>query len=192
MASPSRHIAGMRLLRLLLPVLAICFLGFGQKRTGVTVRFFAEANSRDGSSFATPYKATNPPRDIYLQKVPAIHEGQINGIFPFRASDGSWGCAFRLDHDGRINLEVVSTDSRGNALVGFIGTPRGTHPVVEMIIDKTVRDGIIQIPRGLTDMEMAVLGKQFKAFGGETPPKLASEKRGWFGKKKRDAEAAPQ
>jgi hypothetical protein len=155
------------------------------------VRFFAEANSRDGSSFATPFKATNPPRDIYLQKIPAIHEGQINEIFPFRASDGTWGCAFKLDNDGRINLEVVSTERRGKALVGFIGTVRGNHPAVEMIIDQTVRDGIITIPRGLTDLEMAMLGKQFKRFGGEEPPRLQPEKRGWFGKKITPAPGAP-
>ncbi len=175
----------MRLLRLLLlPALAVCFLGFGKKDSQITVRFFAEANARDGNSFATPYKASNPPREIYLQKVPAVHEGQIDGIFPFRASDGSWGCAFRLDHDGRINLEVVSTESRGNALVGFVGTARGSHPAVEMIIDQTVRDGIITIPRGLTDMEVGMLAKEFKTFGGEKPPKVSAPKRGWFGKKK--------
>jgi hypothetical protein len=174
----------MRFLRLLLPALAICFLAMGEKKNQLSVRFFAEANSRDGSAFSTPYKASNPPRDIYLQKIPTIHEGQIKEIFPFRASDGTWGCAFKLDNDGRINLEVVSTDSRGNALVGFIGTAHGNHAAVEMIIDKTVRDGIITIPRGLTDMEMALLGKQFKRFGGEEPPKLQQEKRGLFGKKK--------
>ena len=183
----------MRFLRLLIPVLAVCFLAFGEKPPKVTVRFYAEANARDGSSFSTPFKATNPPRDIYLQKVPAIHERQIIGIFPFRAADDTWGCAFKLDNDGRINLEVVSTERRGNALVGFIGTARGTHPAVEMIIDKTVRDGIIQIPRGLTDMEMAVLGKQFKQIGGETPPKMTRERRGLLAKKEKPAPAvAPQ
>jgi hypothetical protein len=180
----------MRFLRLFVPALAVCFLAMGERPPQVTVRFFAEANARDGSSFSTPFKASNPPRDIFLQKIPTIHEGNIAGIFPFRAADGTWGCAFKLDNKGRIDLEVVSTDHRGSALVGVIGTARGTHPAVEMVIDKTVRDGIIQIPRGLTDMEMAVLGKQFKQIGGETPPKLQPAKRGWFGKKEKPAPAA--
>lgn len=179
----------MRILRLLFPAVAVCFLAFGEKPPTVTVRFFAEANSRDGRSFATPFQAKNPPREIYLQKVPTIHERQIDGIFPFRADDGTWGCAFKLDNDGRINLEVTSTDHRGSAFVGFIGTARGSHPAVEMIIDKTVRDGVITIPRGLTDMEMAALGRQFKRIGGEEPPSSKPEKRGWFGKKEK---AAPE
>jgi hypothetical protein len=164
----------------------------GSKPPKITVRFFAEANARDGGSFASPYKMTNPPGDIYLQKVPAIHEKQISSIFPFRAADGSWGCAFRLDNDGRINLEVVSNERRGKALIGFIGTSRGTHPAVEMIIDRNVPDGVISIPRGLTDMEISVLAKEFKVSGGERPPSFKEPSRGWNPfKKKPAAEPAP-
>ncbi|HEV7868926.1 MAG TPA: hypothetical protein VGO90_14660 [Chthoniobacteraceae bacterium] len=130
-------------------------------------------------------KLKNPPREAFLQKVPSVHERQIDAIYPFRADDGTWGCAFKLDHDGRINLEVVSTDHRGKALVGFIGTKKGTHPVVEMIIDRTVTDGVIQMPRGLTDMEITVLRSQFKVLGGDTSEKPAKASRSWnpFGKK---------
>lgn len=182
----------MRPLRLLLPALALCFLAMGSKQPKITVRFFAEANARDGSSFATPYKMTNPPGDVFLQKVPAIHERQISAIHPFRAADGTWGCGLRLDHDGRINLEVVSTERRGKALVGFVGTARGAHMVVEMIIDRTVNDGVIVIPRGLTDMEISVLAKEFKVSGGERPPSFKAPSKGWNPFKKKPApEPAP-
>ncbi|HEX8295943.1 MAG TPA: hypothetical protein VF593_06555 [Chthoniobacteraceae bacterium] len=185
----------MRFVRLLLPILAVCSLGMGGRPPAVTVRFFCEANARDGSAFSTPYKLTNPPREAFLQKVPSVHEGQIKEVFPFRAPDGSWGCAFRLDNDGRINLEVVSTDHRGSALVGFVGTKRGNHPVVEMIIDRTVADGVISVPRGLTDLEIVALSKQFKVLGDRSQlpnVKLPSEKRkgGIFRKKEPTAPAA--
>ncbi len=170
----------MRVLPLLLPVLALCCLGMAERPPTVTVRFYAEANSRDGAAFSTPIKLGNPPRDAFLEKVAMIHERQIRSIYPFRAPDGSWGCAFKLDNDGRINLEVVSTQRRGTILVGFLGTKKGSHRVADMIIDRTVSDGIISMPKGLTDLEIAVLSKQFKVLGGENAvPKLKPEKRGW-------------
>lgn len=177
----------MRVFRLLLlPAIALCFLGMAERPPTVTVRFFAEANARDGASFSTPIKLGNPPRDAFLEKVATIHERQIKAIYPFKAPDGTWGCAFKLDNDGRINLEVVSTQRRGTFLVGFIGTKKGSHRVADMIIDRTVSDGIISVPKGLTDLEVAVLSEQFKTLGGESPvPKLKTAKRSWnpFAKK---------
>jgi hypothetical protein len=158
----------------------------GEHVPKISVRFFCEANARDGTAFSTPVKLGNPPRDAFLQKVPSIHEKQIKAIYPFKAADGTWGCAFRLDNDGRINLEVVSTDHRGSMLVGFLGTKKGNHRVVEMVIDRTVSDGIISIPRGLTDLEMAVLRSQFKVLGGDTGPKPQVEHRMWNPFRKRE------
>ncbi len=181
----------MRVLRLLLPAIALACLGMAERPPTVTVRFHAEANSRDGESFATPIKLGNPPRDAFLEKVAMIHERQIRAIYPFKAPDGSWGCAFKLDHDGRLNLEVVSTQRRGTLLIGFLGTKKGSHRMVDMIIDRTVTDGIISVPKGLTDMEIAVLSKQFKVLGGgSNMPKLKTEKRNWNPFRKKEAAPA--
>ena len=103
----------MRASRLLLTAIALCGLAMGERPKEISVRFFSEANARDTSAFATPIKLGNPPRDAFLQKVPAINERQIRAIYPFRTQDGTWGCAFKLDHDGRLALEVVSTEQRG-------------------------------------------------------------------------------
>lgn len=170
----------MRLLRFLLPALALCCLGMAERPPTVTVRFYAEANARDGAAFSTPIKIGNPPRDAFLEKMATIHERQIRSIYPFKAPDGTWGCAFKLDNGGRINLEVVSTERRGSILIGFLGTKKGSHRMVDMIIDRTVSDGVISVPKGLTDMEIAVLSKQFKVLGGDAAiPKLKMEKRSW-------------
>lgn len=174
----------MRFLRLLLPAVALCCLGMAERPPTITVRFFAEANARDGAAFATPIKLGN--RDAFLEKVATIHERQIKAIYPFKAPDETWGCAFKLDHSGRLNLEVVSTERRGSMLVGFLGTKKGNHRMADMVIDRTVSDGIISVPRGLTDLEIAVLSKQFKVLGGASAvPKLKPAKRSWnpFGKK---------
>lgn len=159
----------------------------------VTVRFYAEANARDTDTFSTPIKIGNPPHDGFLEKMAAVHERQIRAIYPFRAPDGTWGCTFKLDNDGRLGLEVISTSRRGAILVGFLGTKKGSHRVVDMVIDRPVLDGVITMPKGLTDMEIAVLSKQFKVLGnnGEVP-KLKMEKRSWnpFRKKAPAAEPA--
>jgi hypothetical protein len=37
--------------------------------------------------------------------------------------------------------------------------------VIDMLIDKPVRDGIITIPRGMTELEMTALTKEFPVIG---------------------------
>lgn len=152
------------LLRLLPAMVACLFLGMAKKPL-ITVRFYAEANKLDTDRFAKPFTFRNPPREGYVENVPTIHEKFIKAIYPFQARDGTWGCAFQLDGSGRINLEVVSTERRGTMLVAFIGTKGGVHQVVELLIDKPIRDGIISIPSGLTELEIAALTKQWPVLG---------------------------
>ncbi len=151
-------------LLLLCAVLACLFTGMAKKPT-ITVRFFAEANKLDSERFAKPLTFRNPPREGYIENVPTLHEKFIKAVYPFQASDGTWGCAFQLDNSGRINLEVVSTERRGTSLVAFVGTKLGAHQVVELLIDKPIRDGIISIPHGLTELEVAAITKEWPVIG---------------------------
>ena len=148
----------------LLPLLALAWLGMA-KPPAVTVRVFAEANEHDTNRFAAPVALKNPPRQAFIEKMPSLNERYIAAIYPFQADDGTWGCAFKLDAKGRIDLEVVSTERRGSSLVVFVGTKKGTHQVVDMVIDRRVTDGIISVPRGLTEMEIAALTREFKVMG---------------------------
>lgn len=152
-------------LRLLLPVFALCFVAGAKKTPEITVRFHAEANRLDGERFATPVQLKFPPRQTYIERVPSISERQIKAIYPFQAPDGSRGCAFMLDNSGRLNLEVISTERRGSSIVAFVSTKNGTHQVIDMQIDKIITDGIISIPSGLTDLEIAALQKAFPTIG---------------------------
>jgi len=156
---------------LLLPAIAgLMLLGMAEK-VPVTVRFYAEANAQDTDRFAMPIQFKNPPRGGFIEKIPTIHERLIRAIYPFQAPDGSWGCAFKLDDNGRINLEVMSTNLRGHSVVAFVGTKAGTHQVIDMQIDKPIRDGIISIPSGLTESEIAVLTHEYPIIGQQKKKK---------------------
>lgn len=133
----------------------------------VSVRFYTETNAQIGSTFAMPARLDNMQRDAHLNRVPEFSELQITAIFPFPATDGTWGCAFRLSEQGRIRLETLSTESRGTALVVIIGTKKGQHQVTDMMIDRPVTDGVITVPKGITDIEIAVMRQQFKVLGVE-------------------------
>ena len=150
--------------RLFPVLLALACLAMA-KKPSVTVRFYAEANARDGEPFSKPITLHYPERQAYIERVPSISEQSIKAMYPFQATDGSWGAAFLLDPKGRIDLEAVSTERKGSSMVIFVVTPKGIHQVIDMIIDRPVRDGIITIPRGLTELEVAALTKEYPIMG---------------------------
>ena len=154
----------MRIAPFFLIALALGTLGFVKKKA-ITVRFHIEANERDGQPFAMPVKFHNPPRDGFMTQIPAISERNISAIFAFPAPDGTLGCAFKLDNFGRTALEEMSLSNRGSSVVAFVGTKTGTHQVIDMVVDKVIRDGIISIPSGLTQLEIIALEKEFKVMG---------------------------
>src|SRR5947207_3433055 len=104
-------------------VFAMCASAFGMsQQPKVSIRFHAEANPSDGPSFVMPAKLQNLRRDASLARVPAIYEKQIKAIYPFPANDGSWGCVFQLDAQGRIRLETMSSEQLHTALVLYVST----------------------------------------------------------------------
>ena len=152
---------------LFIALLAVAGLAMSRREFAVNVRFFAEANKADTERFASPIELKNPPRSAFIEKIPSISERNVKAIYPFRAPDGTLGCAFQLDESGRINLEVLSTERRGTSLVAFVGTKQGTHQAVDMIIDRPVKDGIVTIQRGLTEAEVEAMRKQWPAIAGK-------------------------
>ena len=135
------------------------------KKPEITVRFHSEADKNDSDTFSIPVNLIYQRRQAYLSKIADISERMIEKILPFPAKDGTWGCVIKLNPQGRIRLENMSGQIRGSALVVFISTQAGNHQVVDMIIDRIVTDGIITIPRGLTEFEVVLLKKKFKILG---------------------------
>lgn len=160
----------------LLVLAAVSSLGMSSTPK-VTVRFHSEANRNDTSSFSAPIKLAYAQREAFINKVPEFSERNIKAIYPWKTSDGTWGCAFKLNDSGRIRLETISSDNRGAAMVAFIGTKKGMHQVIDMVIDRPINDGIVAIPRGITDIEMLVLKNQFKVLGEEPEPKKKKDEK---------------
>ena len=139
----------MKIVRLLLlPLLACSFLGMAKKQPLVSVRFYLEANARDGTSFSTPTKLHNPDRDAFMERIPSISERDIEGVFPVENADGTFGCVFQLDRHGSVGLQTLSSERRGSTLLGLIGSAAGARQLVELRIDKPITDGRIYVPRG--------------------------------------------
>ena len=162
----------MKTLRTLLPLPALLLLLTGAaKAPDMTVRFYAEANEHDGERFMQPLQLKYPPRTAFIEKAPVISERNITGIYIFEAANGTNGCLFRLDDDGRIRLNTASLEKRGTSLVAFVGTKHGSHQVIDMVVDKPVTDGMISIQQGLTPMEVQQLEKEFKPIIPQTKKK---------------------
>lgn len=149
---------------LLLALLGLPLLGMASKPP-VIIRFYVEANANDTDHFATPIDLHHPDRKAFIEKVPVIHERMIKAVYPYETPDGTWGCALKLDENGRIDLEVASTEHRSGTMVVFVGTKTGTHQVVDMLIDKPIKDGVINVPYGLTHLEVEALAQEFGVIG---------------------------
>jgi len=142
-------------------LLALALAGFAEKMRRVSVTFHVETNARDTGAFAIPVKLKNPPRQTFIEKMPSITEQEIQAIYPFPANDGTMGCAFMLDDHGRVWLDTLSVEHLGRSLVAFVDG----RQVSDVLIDKRVSDGIITIPYGLTNNDIASLKGKYPIIG---------------------------
>jgi hypothetical protein len=159
---------------LLCVLLGLFTLGMGGKPP-VAIRFYVEGNRQDTETFSSPVHLENPPRDAFIEKIPVINERMIRAIYPFQASNGTWGCSFKLDEDGRISLDTFSGSRRGSSVVAMLSTQKHTRKVIDMVIDKQISDGVITIPYGLTELEVAFLTKEFPVLGQSKNKKKKKE-----------------
>lgn len=148
-----------------LPLLVIAILlsvvtsqgGGSKKKSTIAVRFHAQADANDGEVFASPLTVGDPPRDIYISKIPVVSENDIASVYTFSAADGTLGAFFRLDSHGRFALEAITVAKKGGLLVGMVNG----RPATTLFIDKIIKDGVIGIPSGLTIMEIELMEKEF-------------------------------
>jgi hypothetical protein len=176
-----------------LPVLvlsaALCLPGneagaAGRKRRDPTifVRFHVEVTQAD-PTFATEVTAGDPPRKVLVEKLPSISEKDIASFYPYQAADGTYSAVFQLDEHGRVTLETLSEESRGKSIVAAVNG----RPVALLTIDKPVVDGIIFIPRGLTEMDIRQLGESYDIMGKDYDPKKPAKPK----KPKMDVDSPP-
>jgi hypothetical protein len=143
-------------------LLGLAFVAAAQ-RPRVMIRFFTEANPMPlgGEVFNTTGRLPGSGQTVNLSRMAAISEEDVVSVFPFQAEDGSWGCSLKLGLQGRIRLDTLSVEYHGQRLIGVFNG----RPVVAMLIDKRVSDGILTIPSRLTEEDIRRLVKQFPVMG---------------------------
>jgi hypothetical protein len=145
----------------LLPLVALVFMAAANKRYEVSIRIHAETTRQDTSSFSIPVVVEHPHRELFIDKIPDISERDIVAMYPFPADDGTFGCTFKLDEHGKINLETVSTEKRGYSLVAVVDG----LPVDQMLVDARVKDGILTIRRGFKPEQLVKMKKFYRVLG---------------------------
>ena len=177
MASPFSHVR--KYIWLPGVIATLCWFGMpsgqaaGSKHRdpSIAIRFHAQVNTYD-PTFAAQVKIGNPPRQIIVEKLPSISEHDIISFYPFKAADGTFAAAFQLDRHGSVVLQSLSTEKRGMIILAAVNT----RPVVPLMVDKTIDDGIIYIPSGLTIDEIHSMGASFSLMGqteGDKEARLA-------------------
>ena len=125
------------------------------------LRLHMEANLHDTVAFATSVRAQFSGREIAIEKVARLSERDVTAFYPYRAADGSYGVLLQLDEHGRLTLEGLSLERRGNLLFVFVNG----RPITEFEIDKRVSDGKIYIASGLTEADIALMKKDWRLIG---------------------------
>jgi hypothetical protein len=130
-----------------------------------TVRVHAETNANDGSVFATPVTTPLTGKNIFIEKIPSISEGDVAAFRAYPAKDGSFGVLLQLNDHGRLALETMSMEHRGNTLIVLVNG----RAVTEMVVDRRVSDGRLYIASGLTAADVQAMEKDWPQIGAKKP-----------------------
>jgi hypothetical protein len=101
-------------------------------------------------------------RRVQVEVTPAVTELLVSAYAGALVEDGTYGGLFKLNANGRIALEELTSSNRGRLVVVFVGARgKGMRQVVDMRVDRVISDGVIPIPRGLTEKEDEMFRKAF-------------------------------
>jgi hypothetical protein len=147
----------------------------GSKKPALpAIRLHGEGNPTDGDSFSSEIQLTNPPKKIFMRKVPVVNEQDFKAFFPFPGNDGLSGAYFLLDAHGTNKLHQFSTEDRGRIAVVLVNG----RVAAALLVDKPVNDGILMVPGGIAPEEILALQQRLPVIGAESE----------FGKKPRKKE----
>lgn len=150
---------------LLVILLGSSFPMFGSKSSAppISVRLHGEGEEYEGPSFVTSIELTNPPKKIFIRKVPIISEKDIAGILPFSSADGSLGCILKLDRSGAERIEQFTSSARDSIVVALINA----RVAAAMRVDRKIHDGIVTIASGFLPEEILALQARYPTLGKE-------------------------
>jgi hypothetical protein len=156
-----------KMLPLLLPLLSLLLIAGATKQPQgsgtVTVRFYAEGIAGDINTNPDPIILADQ-RKIYRSKVASLSERDIAGIWAFQTDDGSIGCVFVMNDEGRAKLYRLSVEKFRSTITAEVGG----RLIINLKIDQPIPDGELVIPHGMTTKEGFALRRSFKTV---QPPK---------------------
>lgn len=144
-----------------------------KKKDIFTIRIHGEGNPEDGEKFTVPLVLLDG-RKTTLSILPLLNEHDIKAVYPFRAPDGSGGAYLRLDYHGANLLTEYSIEHMGRGRV--LAVIVNGRQVIDLVVDKPVRDGVFVIPYGLTMTEEAHLVNNYPIIGHENDPQQKKKK----------------
>lgn len=143
-------------------VMPVCvWAGSGKARPPMTFRVHAETLPTDTEVFAMAISFGDPARNLVVEKVPLISERDVRAFYPFVGADGSYGVYFLLSPHGAKAWEVLTTTRRS----GFVVVIYNGRAVARLRLGRPVRDGIVMVPQGLTEQEIAALERRYPVIG---------------------------
>lgn len=154
-------LTGMRTFCVIVFCVAFALLNAPAKQRHCMFRIHAQANPRDTDAFSMSPGATSSGKDIAIQKTPWITEHDVAAFSPYPSQNGTFGALFQLDEHGRVILDTLSVEHRGDLLFVFING----RMITQLQIDKRVSDGKIFIPSGLTAADIELMRKQWHSPG---------------------------
>jgi hypothetical protein len=159
------------LLALLLAAVANVHAG-AKKQPPVSIRFYGEAGA-EGGNFSEKVTLLHSGRQTHMGSMPLLTEHEVRSFYPFTAKNGTMGAYLRLDDHGTRLLEQHTMSRRGSYLIVFFN---GRH-VVDLYVDKAVRDGIATIPSGLTPQDIEFLDMALPRYGHEDEKPAGRQKK---------------
>lgn len=135
-----------------------------KKKEALSVRIHGEGGAEEGEKFTVPLVLLDGRRAA-LSIMPLLSEHDIKSVYPFHASDGTYGVYLRLDPHGANLLTQYSLErmGRNNVLAVMVNG----RQVTDVLVDKPVRDGLFCIPQGLTMIEAARFVNSYPVMGQE-------------------------
>jgi hypothetical protein len=128
-----------------------------------TLRIYAQANPQDTDVFASPVTAPISGKSIFVEKIPAISEHDVAAYRAYPTASGTFGVVLQLDDHGRVALETLSIEHRGQTLVVILNG----RAVTELLVDRRVSDGQIYIASGATAADLELMRKAWPQIGAK-------------------------
>ncbi len=131
------------------------------RKPSCSLRVHLEANANDSAIFSTQMRSPTTGKKIVMEKVPRISEQDVIAFYPYQSADGTYGVLFKLSDHGKLALDTLSVERRGAFIYIFVNG----RPAAEQQIDRRVSDGKLFVASGLTQNDLALMGKDWRVMG---------------------------